>query len=261
MTFNKPQNVTLTQMAQWIDSCDSYEDCDKNKQVEYLYHLAMCKAKQLSLFTDPETYDDFAIYCTSKLLSRLTNKDEAHVKSVVNYIKTSIQYWYADYVREFCTGSPNVDMEFDINDFADYLVDESSMYETRSLFYDGFCVTSSLRKHLNNIPKKRLNSEWDNICISCYLTLEDRINSAKNLIQQFKNTETEQLLSRLIRALKNRPPILFHIDESLSSYITVLVNELVHVMSVELTESLGVSVSPVDCLQNMVLAAQNNEDD
>lgn len=262
MTFNKPQDVTLTQMAQWIDSNKELTDeCDKNKQLEYLYHLTLCKAKQLSLFTDCDTYDDFTIYCVSKLLLRLNNKGETPIKSVVNYIKTCIKYWHADYVRDFCTGCPNLNMEFDITDFGDYLVDQSSLYETKSLFYDGFSVTTALKKHLNKLPRKKHDAEWSNICISCYLTLEDRINSARSLTEQFIDTDSAYLLSRFIRALKNRPPILFHVEESMANYVSVIVNELIHVMSVELTELLGVCVTPSDCLQNMVLAAQNNEEE
>lgn len=261
MTFNKPQNVTLTQMAQWVDSHEIADISDQNKQVEYLYHLVLCRAKQLSLFNDSDTYDDFCIYCVSKLLIRLNNRKEAPVKSIVNYIRTVINHWYAEYVSAFCSGAPEVNTEFDVTDFSDYLIDASSEGEHRTLFYDGCCITSAINKHLKNIPKRKNSPEWQNICISCYLTLEDRVSSAKSLTMQLMDIKSEQLLNRLVRGLKNRPPILFNIDKSLSGYISVLVNELTHVIAVELTDSIGASVSATDCLQSLVAAAYNTEED
>ena len=49
MIFNRPQDVTLTQMAQWVDSID-LSDYDQDKLVEYLYHLSLFNAQQRALF-------------------------------------------------------------------------------------------------------------------------------------------------------------------------------------------------------------------
>ena len=83
-------------MAKWLDSHVCESDEDKNTQVEYLYHLILCKAKQDSLFTDNDIYDDFTLFCISKILIRISNKEEAPIKSIVNYIRTVIYPWYAE---------------------------------------------------------------------------------------------------------------------------------------------------------------------
>ena len=86
MIFTRPKDITLTQMAQWIDShCVKTEE-DNNLQVEYLYHLVLHKTKKLSLFNDSDVHDDFALYGVSKLLVRINNTEELPVKSITNYI-------------------------------------------------------------------------------------------------------------------------------------------------------------------------------
>ena len=260
MTFTQPKNITLTQMAQWVDTHTAVTDNDRVTQLEYIYHLVLCRAKQLSLFNDSETYDDFTLFCAYKILTRLNNTELPELKSVVNYIRSAIRPWYAEYVRAFCCGTPELEVQnFDVYDFGDYLIDITHENDYSSLFYDCSSITHALQKHLLKIPHKRNSSEWNNICVSCFLTLQDRINSAINLSQDLSKTNNLALLSRLIRTLKNRPPILFHLEETMSTYVSVLTNELIHVMSVELSYKLHSEVSPSDCLKNLVIAAQHED--
>lgn len=259
-TFKKPQNVTLTQMAQWVDKHEVITEEDKNLQVEYLYHLVLYRARQCALFRDNNIYDDFALYGVTKLLTRLNNKQELPVKSIANYIRTVIRHWYAEYVRLFCCGDPNLPQyDFDVNDFGDYLIDLSSETDYKMLVYFSSDITAAMKQHLCKIPHKRNSAEWMNICISCFLTLEDRVSSATTLINSALKNKTIAT-SRAFRRLRTAPPILFHLDDSYAAYISVLVNELIHVMSAELTSTLRSEVSVSDCLKNLVIAAQNNEE-
>ena len=259
MTFNRPRNLTLTSIAQWVDSAD-LETCDQDKLVEYLYYLCYYNAQQRALFTNFETYDDFAIFCVSKLLTRLNNKKYTPIKSVVNYIKTVLTPWQSEYVRCFCCGDPDTPLEgFDITDFADYLVDISSEcdFNTYTVCYTD--IGDVIRKHLRKIPRKRKSAEWSNIYLSCLLTLQDRIKCAASFYAETPEEETK-ILSRMIRSLKKRQPVLFHLDETKAPYITVLVNELIHAIANELTHRTHSLVSPSVCLKNLIIAANNDED-
>lgn len=258
MTFQQPTDITVTQMAQWIDSA-IISECDQNILVEYLYHLVLYNSRKKSLFNDLNTYDDFSLFCVSKLLIRLSNQNVKPVKSIVNYIKTVIDPWYSEYVRYFCIGSPDVSVHnFDVSDFSDYLVDSSSCYDYSSYSVGCFSVSNAIRDHIKKLPRKRRSPERDNIYLSCLLTLQDRIDTAINLCKTNVVTEEPQLLNRIIRSLKTRPPVLFHIDESWSNYIGVIVNELIHAISVELTYETNFKVTPSSCLKNLI-AASNNE--
>lgn len=262
MIFKYPQDITFTQMAQWVDENSYNPDRDDNKLIEYLYHIVHIKAEKCGYFNDYDTYDDFSLYCISKFLIRFSNKTEPPVKSVINYLRTVMEPWHAEYVREFCCGSADMCIaEFDINDFSDYLIDSASEYDYTSYGYSDISISCVIRKYLMRIPIKRKSSEWSNICTSCLLTLVDRIKCAANLCGKTIAEQDPQLVNRIIRGLKTKPPILFHVEEEKSSYICVLVNEIVHAMAVELTHSVHSKVSVTACLQNLVKAASNQEDE
>lgn len=260
-TFKRNPNITLTAMAQWIDSNSNSPDCNQDTLIEYLYHLIYCKAQQSVSFNNPDVYDDFCIFCIVKYLTRLKNKTEAPVKSVVNYIKTVIDPWYNEYVRAFCVGSVELEThDFDVSDFGDYLIDVSSEYDYHAYRQSCIKVVDVVAKHLKHIPHKRNSPEWSNIYISCLLTLNDRIKTAVTLTN--KSTEDEKAtISRTIRSLKNRPPILYHLEEDKATYISVLVNELVHALAVEISHSIASKVTVSTCYKNLIAAANNDEDE
>lgn len=262
MTFKRPKDITLTQMAQWVDA-NIIDGKDQDKLVEYLYHLSYHNAQKRSLFsnTDYEKYDDFAIFCVTKLLTRFNNKRCQPVKSVVNYINNVLYPWHAEYIRCFCSGDADSPVEdFDVTDFADYLVDVSSDRDFNS--YDVYYarIGTVIRNYLSRIPRKRKSAEWSNIYLSCLLTLQDRIENAIKFSSTTEEDDTKYL-SRMIRSLKNKEPVLYHLDESMASYVSVLVNELIHAIANELTYSTHSYVSPSACLKNLVIAASNDEED
>lgn len=261
MTFKKPKDITYTQMAQWVDENSHRVDCDEEKLVEYLFHLVYIKAQQASLFREFEQCDDFAIYCISKLMTRLRNLDEPPVKSIVNYIKTILTPWHSEYVRYYCSGCPDFDMcDFDLCDFSDYLVDASSENDYNAYNLGCLKITHVIRQHLKRIPRKLNSSEWSNIYTSCLLTLQDRIKAAVLLSQNNMAKQDPQLFNRIVRELKTKPPILYHIDESKSTYIAVLVNELIHAIAAELSFTIASKVSVSACLKSLVTAASNEEE-
>lgn len=261
MTFNRPKDLTITQMAQWVDNTVDVQE-NQDRLVEYLYHIVYSHAVRASLFNDYQQYDDFSLFCVSKLLFRFSNKEEPRVKSIVNYIRTVITPWKAEYIRDFCVGDAEINLcEFDISDFGDYLVDASSAYDKHSYSFYSVKITDVIKQQLLKIPVKKNSCEWYNIYTSCLLTLQDRIISATTLCKKHIAKEHPELVNRIIRSLRLTPPILFHVEESKASYITVLVNEIIHAISAELTHYTHTNVSVSTCLQNLIKAANNEEDD
>ena len=260
MIFPRRRDVTLTQMAQWVDQYGTQPDCDKNILIEYLFHLVYNKAQKLSLCKDAETFDDFSLFCVTKLTTRLNNKQEQPVKSIVNYIRTVITLWYAEYIRDFCCGSADLPIaDFDVCDFSDYLIDATSEFDYNVYGFYTLKVSDVARKHLSKIPKKRNSAEWSNIYTSCLLTLNNRIKTATILFAAYDEA-TPYKLGKILRDLKKQPPILYHLDDTMAGYVSVLVNEIVHAVSTELSYTTVSKVSPSACLKNLVIAANNDED-
>ena len=63
MTFKRPQNITLTQMAQWVDANMHNDLCDEDMLCEYMYHLVYAHSHKHINFKDYEQLDDFCLYC------------------------------------------------------------------------------------------------------------------------------------------------------------------------------------------------------
>lgn len=261
MTFKRPRDIKLTEMAQWVDTNAYLEDRDNDKFVEYLYHIAYMKAERSNLFSDYTQYDDFALFCVSKFFIRYSNKSESPVKSVINYFKTVRDYWRAEYIREFCCGDADLNVaDFNLGDFSDYLIDASSEYDTTSYSLLCFRAADIIKKYLLKIPRKKNSSEWSNIYTSCLLTLENRIKVAADLCRNLDINKDAQQVNRIVRNLKKLPPVLYHLSESYSTYISVLVNESIHALASELTTEIHHNVSVSNCLRNLVTAAYNCED-
>ena len=248
-------------MAQWVDSNYFLESCNKDTLCQYLYHLLFIKAQQFKLFTDIDQTDDFVLFCVSKLLVRLNNKEEITVKSISNYIKNVIYPWRNEYIQQFCSSESNCIEDFDVTDFADYLVDTTSENDFRSYECDRISIDNIIRRHLKKIPVKIRSCEWSNIYASCLLTLYDRIKTAVVLANKESIDKDSALFNRVVRQLKTKPPILFHIPETMSNYISVLVNELVHAVSADISYTTKSAVSISDCYKSLVTAANNEEGD
>lgn len=257
----KTNNLSFAEMAQWIDTNSYNSNRDDEKLVEYLYHIIIIKSRKRGFFYEQDDYEDFALYCISKCLVRFANKDKLPVKSIVNYLNTVMDPWHAEYVREFCCGSADFSTaDFNVNDFSDYLIDSASEFDYVNYGYLNIKVSKVIRTYLSRIPIRKNSAEWSNICTSCFLTLLDRITYAADICEKSNILQDSYLVNRIIRDLKTRPPILFHLEEEKSCYISVLVNELVHALAVELTHTIHSKVSVSSCLHNLVKAACNKEE-
>ena len=265
MTFGKTADKNLTQMAQWVDLNMNEPSCDEDKLCEYVYRLIYTYAHKHIAFKDYEQLDDFCVYCCSRLFIRLrrnTKESLTPIKSIVNYIRHVCNLWYADYLRENSYGCPDVEYaDFDLFDFGDYLIDASSESDFHSYTMCYVDPSKVVCKYLSKKPKKKHSSEWMNIYISCLYTINDRIRCLQAVSRDLNPVTDAIEYNRRMRAVKNKKPILFHVDETMSNYIDTLVTVIIHAISSELSYSVAAKVSVSTCLHNLVAAANNDEDE
>ena len=265
MTYIKPQDVTYTDMAIWIDHNVYKSDCDQSLLYEYLYHLVVMLSYKHHYFNSSERYDEFGLYSATRLYFRLYNDkqfmyDEAGnpkmepVKSILNYIKTVIHPYKVDFEIEFQNikeGVISTDTTFDV---ISYISDSSSLFDQVEFSFTLNDVSQIVKSYLKKIPCKKNSAEWINIYISCLLTLLNSITLTRyDIVRLEKLTvNTECLLDELYRIQRQSDPILFHLPKTKAPYIRVLVNELRHVLVSELNWKNSTNQS-VDSLLRIIM--------
>lgn len=67
MFYKKPDGITYTEMAIWIDNNAYNPECDQIKLYEYLYHLVYMLAVKGRYFNSASDYDNFSLQTASNL--------------------------------------------------------------------------------------------------------------------------------------------------------------------------------------------------
>lgn len=273
MTYNKPSGITYTEMAIWIDD-NAYEaSCDDATLYEYLYHLSNMLAHEGNYFNRVHYYDDFSLYCASKLFMRLRNKKQdlpednpnklPQIKSILNYMKKLMYPMKVDFEQEnYCQSDEENGTLYVSNfDLGQYLSDEATIFNQMEFSYTLSSVSMIVKSHLQKIPYKKDSPEWLNIYVSCMLTLLNSItlsNFNKARVSKLRRN-SEQIIDKLYVQLRYEDPILYHLDSSMSNYIKVLVNELRKVISSQLSFELHTSTSSEDTTKNLIIASLDEE--
>lgn len=269
MTYKKDPGVTFTQMAIWIDENVYSGEVDPEILYRYLYHLAYMLAKKRNFFSNLKDYDQFALFVATRMYFRLTNPKQfpngdgtppklPKVKSVLNYLKKVLSVCKVDFQRQEALLQIN-DTDFTIHDtdLGEYLVDNTNIFDkilfSRSLEE----IDVVVRTYLSSIPIKKDSAEWENIYISCMLSLINCMTLSRKDRHHMNTFVTldATALERMYTKLRYEEPILYHLDENMRGYIRVLVNELKHCIARDLSWKSETYISS-DALIKGVLSCQ-----
>ena len=274
MTYPKPAGVSYTQMAIYIDQHIYSDTKDEEKLYIYMYHLAIMLATKSAYYSTAEQYDQFGLFCATRLYLRYTNPKQfqmnddgspkmKRIKSVLNYIKRVIYPYKVDFELEFNIENKDVDIiQLGGFDLGELMVEQTSLFDTMSYSYTLGEISSIVKAHLRKIPHKQHSAEWMNIYLSCMLTLLSSMTLSNHQIREFKKLKIPkyELLERLYAQLRYEEPILFHLDPSMSTYIKVLVTELRHVIAAELSWKGDFYISAEESMKNLICNAMELED-
>lgn len=274
MTYSKDPKVTYTAMAIWVDENAYNPDKDADTMYQYLYHLSIMLASQSGYYSTAEDYDQFGLFSATRLFLRLTNQKQfefddsgapkmKRIKSILNYLKKVIYPYKVDFELEFNIENKNVEIiNFGSFDLGSHMVEEASLFDQLSFSFTIGDIASIVRAHLRKIPYKRKSSEWMNIYISCMLTLLDSMTLSNYQLKESRKLKIPKdvSLEKIYTELRYNEPILFHLDESMSNYIRVLVNELRHVIAAEISWK-GDSYIPADAaMKSLICSSLDLED-
>lgn len=274
MTYAKPAGVSYTQMAIYIDEHIYSDNKDEEKLYTYMYHLAIMLATKGAYYSRAEEYDQFGLFCATRLYLRYTNQKQfefnddgspkmKRIKSVLNYIKRVIYPYKVDFELEFNIENKDAEIiQLGGFDLGEHMVEQTSLFDTMSYSYTLSEISSIVKAHLRKIPHKQHSAEWMNIYLSCMLTLLSSMTLSNYQLREFKKLKLPKYesLEKLYAQLRYEDPILFHLDPSMSTYIKVLVTELRHVIAAELSWKGDYYISAEESMKNLICNAMELED-
>ena len=261
MLYNKPKDVTYTQMAITIDKMAYSEDCDDELIYQYLYLLSYMLAVKACYFTSSYLYNDFSILVANTAFMRLKNPKQFQlnengeprlkkIKSILNYLKTILYPKKVDFEQENYA---------QVNIYIEELEEEYSPGFTfanmlsnsaESLMKIEFqcclqSIASTFRFYLRNIPYKYNSPEWYNIYVSCLLTFLNSITLSKkelDSLQQRADRYDNLDLAEKLYTRQQEDVILYHLDVNMKDYIRILVRKVRSVIAKELSELLDTDI-------------------
>ena len=273
MTYTKPHNVSYTDMCIWIDTNAYNIDCDEVILYEYLYHLVNMLSHEYKYFNKVDYYDEFSLYCASRLCLRLRNAKQfetdsegtpklSKVKSILNYIKTVIYPYKVDFEQEYYSkNTDDIAVLAENNfDFGEYFGEECKIFSQLDFGLSLGDVTRIIKSFLSKLPRKKKDPEWYNIYVSCLLTILNSVTASQEQLTEIEGNDTLSKLDKLYTLLRTKDPILYHLEPSYSNCIKTLVVEIRHLITKELNLELHSYIPAEVSLKNMLISALDEED-
>jgi hypothetical protein len=271
LTYRKDPKITYTQMAMWIDNNAYTENCDIEKMYIYIYHLSFMLSKKNKIYTDNDDCDRFSLYMANRVLARFTSPNQfvmkedgtpkvSRIKSVLNYLKNVIHLYKIDYQnKELFVSDSDFVTYVPHNELGEYISGVTDIYDRADFEAFFNTVDRVIYDHLKGIPYKRDSAEWYNIYMSCILSLINTMTLPKEVRKHLeeKNVIDAVSVERAYTKLRYEPPILFHLDDSMSNYIRVLVNEIKHKISSLLSSKASYYISSDAAIKGVIISSVN----
>ena len=243
MIYKKPNNITYTQMAIIIDDMVASNNYDDDLLFEYLYHLSFMLANQNKYFKTLKLYEDFSIYTATSVFLRLKNSDKSKIKSILNYLKKvlyfrKIAFERSIYCDDFYLKSKEIDT-ISIYSFSTKLSDIAYKYNVIEFQSCLNSMTQTIKNWLKRIPYIYKSNEWYSVYMSCMLTILNYITLSNKDIEKLSNmiykVDDENFINELY-AKQRDSVILYHLDDMMKDYIYILVKQIIHIISIDLSD-------------------------
>jgi hypothetical protein len=275
MFFEKP-DVRYVDMCIYIDDHIYTDDYDENLVYQYLFHIILLITMKRNYFNTSYEREDFSLFAASWYYMRLTDKRQFEsdstlekIKSILNYVTKTLFGVRQKYCKKYV-----FDREIPSPEFVDADIDGFSMYTQRKIDSIGTLEIKSLlgtandfiKEYLKDIPYPKDSTIWTNIYISCMLTFLNSVtlrNKDIKRIENFKrpNSVSDTLLNKLYINERYSSTILYHLDDSMYNYITVLTNKIRHLLSTEISQSLHTYTPSFVTMKNLLMSNTSENKD
>lgn len=233
--FQKPDDMTYTDLCIWLDNNFYTEGCDMNTSYKYIWLICNMLACKGRYFTNALDYQDFSSYLAYDVYARMIDTNKPPIKSVLNYIKSIINFRKNAYRRESYSEIIDVSKP-EYESFNDDLFKEN--YKSSIEEYNHARLERSIRDLLesipsiikNNIPKIYKNNkvEFENIYISCLLTLLNSYTLPNEAIKYLKEKESSCSTFNEVNYYRkhlDNEIILWHVPKTMETTIKVIINK------------------------------------
>lgn len=275
--FQKPEDVRYVDMAIYIDEHIYEENFDANLIFDYIYQLINMLAHKASLFKNKQYYEDFALKSATSIYMRLTNKKQFEfdekgepklpkVKSVLNYIKKTLYAMKVDFEQEeYEKVQPELEAAYSYSE--DYSLHNHLMESVDRLRVTDFSICmhdicKTIKRYLSHIPYRNDRAVWENIYLSCLLSLLNSItlsNKNKKRISRLGERATSEIIYSIYEQERIDQVILFRLDESMRGYINILTNSIRHLIAKDLASCLDIYVPSEVGIQNLLKSATDED--
>lgn len=275
MFFEKP-NVRYVDMCIYIDDHIYTYDYSEELVYQYLYHIISMLTLKRNYFSNKHQREEFSLFAASHYYMRLTDKRQFEedsklepIKSILNYIIKTLFGVRQKYCKKFVC-----EQEIPSEDVVNIDLDSFTIYTQQQL--NGICkvdfksclgdTDGFIREYLKDIPYQYGTTMWNNIYISCLLSFLNSITLRNRDIKRIENYKyqgcyTDTLLTKLYLEEKYSSTILYHLDDSMYNYITVLTHKIRHQLACELSQSAHSYISPYITMKNLLLSNTTENQD
>lgn len=257
MLYVKPKDLKYTTMAIYVDDVvkkgkDNLTREEENKVFEYLYHLSFMLAHKHKYFNSSKYYEDFSVYFATSIMYRLLYNPKLyiyddsgeplmpHIKSCLNYMKSiiygrKVAFEQENYSQKFSGASLESEINRSSYLFSKQIRDTISGFVAVDINLYLKDLGKTIKYILSDSPYKSDRILFKNIYISCLLSVTNSVTLSKkdvdNIKELYSSPEAKQnYINKVYKNNRENCVVLYHLDDSMKDYITVLVRKIYSVV-------------------------------
>lgn len=268
---NNNKKLKYTDMAIYIDKNayrDDLTEVEKETIFKYCYFICYMLAKVNKYFPldKVEDYDEFSLYASIEIYSRIFNRDREPLVSVLNFTKGILYFLKVNWVR--ANYKQVIDKEYD-KDVDDYtlktkLQDIISNQYSNEIKYEIISLIENLSSIIDNVlketPYKKDNYLMYKLKLSCLIsfiksiTLKENVKDKMNIKANFYKS-----ISKLYSKERENCITLWHLDDEWRDFITLQLNKIRKKFIQETNDIIQGSLLDSSILDAIIMASNGNQ--
>ena len=268
----------VVDLCMWVDENAYKEDVDKEQLFDSLYNIVIKIAVNHKLFKQWQDYQPFGLYAAGRVYKRYMNpkqylpdddpKKMKKIKSVLNFIKTTLNPMRVDFQKEQFEEvfNPKINEEL-VEDIRYKMIQKARNNNAPILriefeyYLNKICKT--VRVFLKTTPYADDKIMFHRLYVSCLMSLINSItlsnaNKLRADQKQDYGRTYEDFINKVYIEEQKNSTVVWHLPESMSNYISTLVNRIKRLLVEDLRSIIGDNETS-EALVQSILSYQEGE--